>query len=64
MKKVLDKDIANNIIDLNIYINEWNNVLIILPLIENLFVYSLTTFFLETFKLNRGLSLYTIPYYF
>ena len=61
MKKVLDEDIANNIIDLNIYINEWNNVLIILPLIENLFVYSLTTFFLETFKLNRGLSLYTIP---
>ncbi len=45
MKKVLDEDIANNIIDLNIYINEWNNVLIILPLIENLFVYSLTTFF-------------------
>lgn len=64
MKKVLDKDIANNIIDLNIYINEWNNVLIILPLIENLFVYSLTTFFLETFKLNRGLSLYTIPILF
>lgn len=64
MKKVLDEDIANNIIDLNIYINEWNNVLIILPLIENLFVYSLTTFFLETFKLNRGLSLYTIPILF
>lgn len=64
MKKVLDEDIANNIIDLNIYKNKFNNISIILLLIENQTVCFLIIEFLNAFKLNRGLSFFTIPILF
>ena len=63
MKKVLDEDIANNIIDLNIYKNKGNNVSILLPVIESQLIYFLINNFLEAFKMNRHLLLYTFPIY-
>ena len=63
MKKILDDDLVNNILDIRVY-QKGNTINYINPVLTGVSIYSTIEAMLIALKMNRGISNITIPFIF